>query len=185
MALLIPFDGKTPRVHPSAFLAPTAVLIGDVTVDEESSIWFGAVLRADFGAIRIGKRSSIQENVSVHVYPGSQTVVGDDVTVGHNAVLHDCQIGDGCLVGMGVVVLQHVTIGAHSLVAAGAVVTDNTQVPPNTLVAGIPAKPAKSIEGRSAEWLESSASGYVELARRYKEARIDRLVISSQNQSSS
>lgn len=169
MAHLIPFRGRKPRVHPTAFVAPTAVLIGDVEVGEESSIWFGAVLRGDHPThgIRIGSRTSIQDNCVIHVSAEGPTMVGDDVTVGHGAVFESCEIRRGALIGMNAVLLHHCIIGEESLVAAGSVVPTGLEVAPRTLVAGSPATPRKQLEGDSAGWIRGSASHYVALSREY------------------
>jgi carbonic anhydrase/acetyltransferase-like protein (isoleucine patch superfamily) len=167
--VIIPFEGRTPRVHPTAFVAPTAVLIGDVEVGPESSIWFGAVLRGDDPdhGIRIGARTSIQDNCVAHVSARGPTVVGDDVTVGHGAVFESCEIGDGALIGMNAVLLHGAVIGTASLVAAASVVPDGMHVPPRTLVAGAPARIRKELSGESARWVRESAAHYLELSRRY------------------
>lgn len=174
MAHLIPFKGRTPRVHPTAFLAPTAVLIGDVEVGPESSIWFGAVLRGDHPdhGIRVGARCSIQDNCVLHVSAEGPTLVGDDVTVGHGAVFESCEIRRGALIGMNAVLLHHVVVGEESLVAAGSVVGTGTEVPPRTLVAGAPAIVRKQLEGESAGWIVGSAAHYVALSREYLEQEI-------------
>jgi carbonic anhydrase/acetyltransferase-like protein (isoleucine patch superfamily) len=171
MAHIIPFGGKRPRIHPSAFIAPTAVLIGDVEVGEESSIWFGAVLRGDHPdhGIRIGRRTSIQDNVVVHVSAEGPTLIGDDVTVGHGAAFESCEIRRGALIGMNAVLLHHAIIGEESLVAALSVVAAGTEVPPRALVAGAPATVRKSLEGSSADWIRGGGSHYVELSRQYLE----------------
>ena len=169
MAHIIPFNGKTPRVHETAFLAPTAVLIGDVEVGAESSIWFGAVLRGDHPdhGIRVGARTSIQDNCVLHVSARGATLVGDDVTVGHGAVFESCIIGAGALIGMNAVLLHGCTIGEGALVAALSVVPSGMQVPARTLVAGSPATVRKQLEGESASWVKDSSQHYVELSREY------------------
>ncbi len=169
MAHIIPFGGHTPRIHPTAFVAPTAVLIGDVEVGEESSIWFGAVLRGDHPehGIRIGRRTSVQDNCVLHVSADGPTLVGDDVTIGHGAVFESCEIGDGALIGMNAVLLHHVVVGERALVAALSVVPSEMAVPPGTVVAGAPATVRKELAGESADWIEVGASHYVELSRRY------------------
>lgn len=174
MALIIPFNGKTPRVHETAFLAPTAVLIGDVEVGAESSIWFGAVLRGDHPdhGIRVGARTSIQDNCVLHVSARGATIVGDDVTVGHGAVFESCVIGAGALIGMNAVLLHGCTIGEEALVAALSVVPTGMQVPARTLVAGSPATIRKELKGESAGWVKDSAQHYVELSREYIEQNI-------------
>lgn len=170
MATLIPFNGRMPQVHPGAFVAPTAVLIGDVVVGEDSSIWFGAVLRGDDPehGIRIGARSSVQDNCVLHVSARGPTVVGDDVTIGHGAIFESCEIRRGALVGMNAVILQGAVVGEEALVAAGSVVPADMEVPPRMLAAGAPATVRKALEGESARWVRASARHYVELARSYQ-----------------
>ena len=169
MAVVIPFDGKTPRIHPSAFLAPTAVLIGDVTIGAESSVWFGAVLRGDhpeFG-ITIGRRTSVQENCVVHVGRWGPTVVGDDVTVGHGAKFECCTIGDRSVIGMNAVILQRARIGVECVIAANAVVLEGAEIPDRSVVAGVPGKIKKTLEGGAAEWIQDGGAHYVQLSRKY------------------
>lgn len=171
MALILPFNGHTPKVAESAFLAPTAVLIGDVTVGEEASIWFGAVLRGDnpeHGVV-IGARSNIQENCVVHVGHWGPTVVGEDVTVGHGAKFESCEIGDNTVVGMNAVILQGARVGAGCVLAAGTVVLEGADIPAHSLVAGVPGRIRKSLEGASARWVEGGGGHYVRLSRRYME----------------
>ncbi len=174
MARIIPFNGITPTVHPTAWLAPTAVLIGDVEVGPESSIWFGAVLRGDHPdhGIRVGARTSVQDNCVIHVSAEGPTLIGDDVTVGHGAAFESCEIRRGALIGMNSVLLHHTVIGEESLVAAGSVVTSGTEVPPRTLVAGSPATIRKALQGKSAGWIQGSADHYVALSREYLEQEI-------------
>jgi carbonic anhydrase/acetyltransferase-like protein (isoleucine patch superfamily) len=177
MAHLIEFNGKSPRVHPTAFVAPTAVLIGDVEVGEESSIWFGAVLRGDHPehGIRIGRRTSIQDNCVLHVGDPGPTFVGDDVTVGHGAVFESCTIRRGALIGMNAVLLHGCVIGEEALVAALSVVPQDTDIPPRTLVAGSPARVRKQLAGESARWVQRSADHYVALSRSYLDQGIGRV----------
>ena len=169
MALILPFGGATPRIAPDAFLAPTAVLIGNVTVEAEASIWFGAVLRGDHpeNAIVVGRRTSVQDNCVVHVGDWRPTVIGAECTIGHGAKFESCTIGDGCIVGMNAVILQEAEIGEESLVAAGAVVLERTVVPPRSLVAGVPARVRKTLEGSAARWVQGGGRHYVELSRAY------------------
>ena len=176
MATIIPYQGKTPRVDPSAFIAPTAVLIGDVEIGAQASVWFGAVLRGDhagFG-IRIGARTSIQDNCVLHVSARGATIVGDEVTVGHGAVFESCQIERGALIGMNAVLLHGCVIGEESLVAALSVVPSGMIVPPRTLVAGAPAQVRKQLTGESADWVRGSAQHYVDLSRSYLAENIER-----------
>lgn len=167
--MIITYGGKTPRIHPTAFVAPTAVIIGDVEVGAESSIWFGAVLRGDHPdrRIRIGARSSIQDNCVLHVSARGDTVVGDDVTVGHGAVFESCEVRRSALVGMNAVILHDAVIGEESLVAALSVVPEGMKVPARTLVAGAPARVRRELAGDAVHWVRDSAGHYVELSRRY------------------
>jgi carbonic anhydrase/acetyltransferase-like protein (isoleucine patch superfamily) len=139
-ASVLTVAGKAPRLDSTSFVASGARIIGDVTLAEGASVWYNAVLRADSAAIFVGAGSNLQDNVSVHVDAGYPVVIGDDVSVGHNAVVHGCTIGDRCLVGMGAVVLSGAVIGEGSLIAAGAVVLEGSEIPPGSLVAGVPGK---------------------------------------------
>jgi carbonic anhydrase/acetyltransferase-like protein (isoleucine patch superfamily) len=169
MALVIPFRGKTPRIHPSAFLAPNATIIGNVTIGAESSVWFGAVVRGDdpdHGVI-IGRRTSIQENCVVHVGHWGPTVVGDDVTVGHGAKFECCTIGDRSVVGMNAVILQNAVIGEECVIAANTVILERAEIPARSVVAGVPGKIKKTLEGGAADWIEGGGQHYVDLSREY------------------
>jgi carbonic anhydrase/acetyltransferase-like protein (isoleucine patch superfamily) len=169
MAHILPFGGFTPRIHPTAFVAPTAVLIGNVEVGPEASVWFGAVLRGDdpqYG-IRVGARANIQDNCVVHVSARGPTIIGEEVTVGHGAVFESCEIRRGALIGMNAVVLQGAVIGEEALVAALSVVPEGMEVPPRTLVAGVPARARKELGDESSRWIRETARHYVELSRRY------------------
>ncbi|HEV2146954.1 MAG TPA: gamma carbonic anhydrase family protein [Longimicrobiaceae bacterium] len=169
MATILPFRGIWPRIHPTAFVAPTAVVIGNVTVGEEASIWFGAVLRGDEPEheISVGARTSIQDNCVIHVSRRGPTVIGPEVTVGHGAIMESCTVGRGALIGMNAVILQGATVGEQALVAAGAVVPDGGEVPARHLAAGTPARVKKELEGASLDWVQHSAGHYVELSRDY------------------
>jgi carbonic anhydrase/acetyltransferase-like protein (isoleucine patch superfamily) len=151
----------TPVIAPSAFIAAGARIIGAVTIDEGASVWFNAVLRADSAAIVIGPRSNVQDNVSVHVDQGHGVVVGSDVSVGHNAVVHGCTIGDGSLIGMGSVVLSGAVIGAGCLIAAGAVVLEGSVFPDGSLVAGVPAKVRRSLTDDEKAGIAGNAAAYL------------------------
>ena len=165
--MFIEYRGKTPLVHPTAFVAPTAVLIGDVEVGAEASVWFGTVVRGDNGPIRIGARTSVQDNAVLHVTEGGSTLVGADVTIGHGAVLEDCTIGDGALVGMNAVVLNGASVGKGALVAAGSVVASGAAIPAHVLAVGMPAIVKRELAPGAAEKIEANASHYVELSRAY------------------
>ncbi len=170
MALLLPFKGKTPRVAPDAYLAPSAVLVGDVSVESEASIWFGAVLRGDHGefGIEVGPRTNIQDNCVVHVGDWQATVIGSDVTVGHGAKFESCTIEDGCVIGMNAVILPEARIGRGSMVAANSVVLEGTQVPQGSLVAGIPAKVRGPLKRSAAAQVERGGEYYVTRAQAYR-----------------
>lgn len=164
--MLIEFDGRRPQVAESAFIAPTAVLIGDVVVGEEASVWYGAVLRADFGRIVIGARANVQDNATIH--PDKEAVLEEEATVGHGAILEGCRVERGAIIGIGAIVLEGATIGEQAVVAAGSVVLEGAEVPPRTLVAGIPAVLKKQISGESLKRIELTAKLYVEISRSYR-----------------
>ncbi|HZY95820.1 MAG TPA: gamma carbonic anhydrase family protein [Candidatus Cybelea sp.] len=165
--MIIEYRGKRPKIDPSAFVAPNAVLIGDVDVGAESSIWFGAVLRGDNGPIRVGARTSVQDNAVVHVSERGGTFIADDVTIGHCAVMEDCAIERYALIGSNAVLLNGCTIGEGALIAAGSVVGERSAIPARVVAAGAPAKVKKSLHGEAAAWIEISADVYVKLSRTY------------------
>lgn len=169
MAHFVTYRGKRPTVAPDAFVAPSAVLIGDVTVGPEASIWFGAVLRGDDPdhGIVVGARANVQDNCVVHVGAWGPTVIGTDCTIGHGAMFESCTIGDHTVVGMNAVILQEAAIGPRCLVAAGAVVKEGETIPAGSLVAGVPATIRKTLDGSAARWVEKSGRHYVELSRSY------------------
>lgn len=169
MAHILQLDGRAPRIGEGVFLAPTAVLIGDVTVGENSSVWFGAVLRGDLSRIEVGARCSIQDNAVLHCTVGLPTIVGDGVTVGHGALLEGCAIEDEAVIGMGAVVLQHARVGARSVIAAGGVVAERMQVAPGMLAAGVPVAEKKPLSGSAARKSEGAIEHYEQLRRRYLE----------------
>ncbi|RIX28378.1 gamma carbonic anhydrase family protein [Amnibacterium setariae] len=168
MATILPFEGVLPRVHPSAYLAPTATLIGDVVVEADAVVMFGAVLRADRDRIVLGRGSNLQDNVVVHGDPGSPALLGAGMSVGHGAVVHGCTIGDDCLIGMNATVLNGAEIGAGSLVAGGAVVLEGTRLPARTLAAGVPAKPRRETTDEEVDRIRRNARTYRDLAAAYR-----------------
>jgi carbonic anhydrase/acetyltransferase-like protein (isoleucine patch superfamily) len=168
-ALILPWGGHTPVVSRTAFLARNATLIGDVTLADQSSVFYGAVLRADGGTIHLGERSNLQDNVTVHADPGMPTMIGKGVSVGHAAMLHSCIIEDNCLIGMSATVLTGAVIGTGSLVAAGAVVLEGTIIPPNSLVLGMPAKVHRELNAEQREHVRLNAEHYVEFGRLHAE----------------
>ncbi|MCX4751507.1 gamma carbonic anhydrase family protein [Kitasatospora sp. NBC_01287] len=163
-ALIAGVGGREPRVDPTAFVAPTAVVVGAVRLGPRASVWYQAVLRGDAEEIAVGADSNIQDNCTLHADPGFPLVVGERVTVGHNAVLHGCAVEDDVLVGMGARVLNGARIGRGSLVAAGAVVTQGAVVPPGSLVAGVPAKVRRPLTEEEAAGIKANAEGYLLLA---------------------
>lgn len=171
--LITGVGGREPSVDADAFVAPTAVVIGEVTLAPGSSVWYQAVLRADCGPISVGVDSNIQDNCSVHTDPGFPLTVGDRVSVGHNAVLHGCVIEDDVLIGMGATVLNGAHIGAGSLVAAQALVPQGMRVPPGSLVAGVPARVKRPVTAEELEGISFNAVGYVELAKAHRQAHAD------------
>jgi carbonic anhydrase/acetyltransferase-like protein (isoleucine patch superfamily) len=150
-------------------VAPTAVLIGDVIVEEGASVWFGAVLRGDFNQIVVGAGSSVQDNCVVHTTEDLPTLIGRNVTVGHLSLLEGCTIEDGAIVGMGSIVLNRARVGRRVMLAAGSVVNEDGEIPPEVLAAGAPAEVKKELDGSSSEWIESAAREYQELRLRYME----------------
>ena len=168
--LVRPFQGIYPKIGGQVFVADTARILGDVEIGEYASIWFGSVLRGDVGSIRVGARSNIQDLSLLHLSYGiSSTVIGEDVTVGHRAVIHGAIVGDGALIGIGAILLDNCEIGAECLVGAGSVVTPGTKIPPRRLVLGQPARVVRELD--ESEWSQGRtlALRYVELARAYRE----------------
>lgn len=168
MNQLIPFDGHTPSVHESAFVAPSATIIGDTSLGADSSAFYGVVVRGDTATITVGNGSNLQDNVVLHADFGFPTTIGDGVSVGHSAVVHGCTIEDNCLIGMSATVMNGAVVGAGSLVAGGAVVLEGAVIPPGSLVAGVPAKVRREMTEEELEHVKRNASHYVELARKHK-----------------
>src|SRR5215216_2802115 len=165
----LPFEDKRPLVADDAFIAPTAVLIGDVVVEEGASVWFGAVLRADFDRIVVGAGSSVQDNCVVHTNEDLPTMIGQNVTVGHLSLLEGCVIEDGALIGMGSIVLNRARVGRRAMLAAGSVVNEDGEIPPEVLAAGAPAEVKKELDGSASKWVEEAAREYQALRLRYME----------------
>ena len=165
---LFSFEGLTPQVHASAFIAPTATLVGDVIVEEGASVWYGAVIRADYAPVIVRKGANVQDNAVIHGPPGLTTDIGAGATVGHNCVVHGATLQEECIVSNGAVILDGATIGAHSLVAAGSVVPARATIGPGMLAAGAPATVRRPVKGTGAEvWVEMNAAAYAELAIRH------------------
>src|SRR5256885_5588719 len=166
--IVLPFDGKKPRLGQGVFVAENAALIGDVEIGNDCSIWFGTVLRGDVNHIRIGSRTNIQDNCVLHVtHERWPAIVAEEVTIGHAAIVHGCTVKKGALIGMGSRVLDGAVVGECALVAAGAVVSEGFVVPPRTLVAGVPAKVKRPLTDAELDRLDMSWKHYVELKDRY------------------
>ncbi len=168
------FKGFQPEIAPSAFIAETAVIIGDVSIGNESSIWYNVVARGDVNFIRIGDRSNVQDMTMLHVThkktaddPGAPLIIGDDVTIGHSVTLHGCTLGNGCFIGMQAMVMDTAVVGEGALVGARALVTEGTVIPPHTLWIGAPAKYKRDLTRQEIDWLKKSAANYVRYSREF------------------
>ena len=168
MATILGFDGQHPDIDPSAWLAPTATVIGRVRIEAGAVVMFGAVLRGDRDRIVLGAGSNLQDNAVVHTDPGAPALIGPGVSIGHGAVVHGCTIEDDCLIGMSATVLNRAMVGTGSLVAAGAVVLEGAEVPPASLVAGVPGKVRRPLTEEEREAVRRNAATYRELAEAYR-----------------
>ncbi len=169
--MILDFDGKRPALGTNTFVAPDAHLIGDVTLGSQVSIFFGAVLRGDLLAIRVGDRSNIQEHSMVHTSHGrSPAIIGESCTIGHRAIIHGCTIGSRCLIGMGSIVLDDTVIEDECLIAAGSVVPEGKRIPPRSMVMGVPGKVVRTLGEEEIRKLTLSADGYVALGAKYAQA---------------
>lgn len=163
------FQNSHPVIHETAYVADDAIVIGDVEIGAESSVWFGSILRGDVNSIRIGERTNIQDGTIIHVSSKTHpTVLEDEVTLGHRVTLHGCYIETGCLIGMGSIILDGVRVGRNSLVAAGSLLTPNTLVPPRVLVMGSPARVKRELSDDEVKDLERFWRNYVSLSRVYQ-----------------
>ena len=167
--IILPYRGKTPAIDPTAFIAPTAAVIGDVTVGAGASIWFGAVVRGDFQPITIGQNTNIQENATIHVMRDVPVCIGDNVLVGHNAVVHCSRIGDNTLIGMGSIVMGYSEIGENVVIGAGTVLPQHKKIPSNSLVFGNPAQIVRALRDDEIEALREAAQNYAGLGAEYKQ----------------
>ena len=168
---LYEFEGRSPRVHETAWIAPTAVVIGDVEIGPESSVWYGTVVRSDFGPIRIGRGSNIQDNCVLHGGDDPSTFIGDDVTVGHGCIVHSARIESGALIGNGASVLDGAVVGEGAVVAAGSVVTPGSSVRAGRLAVGRPATDDRSLDGHpAADAAKRAPQEYRELRERHRAA---------------
>jgi carbonic anhydrase/acetyltransferase-like protein (isoleucine patch superfamily) len=166
---LYEYRGKRPRVHPDAFVAPTAVLIGDVDVAEGASIWFGTVLRGDMARIEIGARTSIQDNSMIHTEVDQPSIIGEDVTVGHMALIHSSVVERNVLVGQAAVLVGGNRVAAGTIIGAGAVMPEGMEVPGRSLVLGVPARVVREVRPEDARWTVDAAAHYTELGRWYRQ----------------
>ena len=167
--MISPFNHIEPKIHETAFIADNAVVIGDVEIGEDASVWFGSVVRGDVNFIRIGARTNIQDLTMIHVSSKTHvTVLEEEITVGHNVTLHGCYVESGCLIGIGAILLDGVRVGRNSLVAAGSLLTPGTQIPPGSLVMGSPVKVKRALTDKELAYLEKSWRNYVELKKHYQ-----------------
>ena len=168
--LVLPYDGMEPVIDPTAWLAPNATVVGDAHIGPWASIFYGAVVRADMAAVRLGAGSNLQDNVVVHTDTGLPAIIGAGVTVGHAAVVHGCVIKDHCLIGMNATVLNRAVVGYGSLVAAGAVVREGAIIPPRSLVAGVPGRVLRPLTADEQDRVIAGSDIYIDLAARHREA---------------
>ena len=168
--VVLSIDGKTPKLSSSSFLASGSVVTGDVEIGDDSSIWFNVVMRGDVAPIRIGVRSNVQDNAVLHTDPGFPCIIGDDVTIGHSAVVHGSLVRNGVTIGMGAVVLSGSEIGESAIVAAGAVVTEGMKVSPGVIVAGVPARELRPVRADEQQRFAAGTQRYVERAKSYAAA---------------
>lgn len=166
-AIILPWNGTWPEIAEDAFVAPGAVLVGNVTVGSQSSIWFNTTIRGDIAPISVGERSSVQDNTVVHVNTDAPTTIGNDVTIGHGALVHGTTIHDGALIGMGSLVLSYSVVGRHAVIAAGALVPERAEVPDGAIMVGVPAKQREALSEDQVERLAGIPGRYVRVSRQY------------------
>lgn len=166
--MLIPYKGVAPTTFESNFIAPTADVIGQVTLSEDTNVWFGAVIRGDVASISIGERTNVQDNAVVHVATGFPTQIGNDVTIGHGAIVHGCTVGDTVLIGMGSIILDGAVIGKETMIGAGTLIPQGKVIPPGSLVMGSPGKVIRTLTEKEIVDLKASAEHYVSYAKEYK-----------------
>lgn len=167
--MIVPYKGDKPELDPTVFVAPGAKVIGDVRVGEESTIWFNTVLRGDEGPITIGRRCSIQDNSTIHLYEGAPVVVEDEVTVGHNVILHGCKVGKRSIIGMGSTILDHAEIGEECIIGANTLIPSGKKIPPRSLVVGSPGKVVRELSEKDLELIQLSIDSYVQKGYDYRE----------------
>ncbi|MED4206488.1 gamma carbonic anhydrase family protein [Neobacillus mesonae] len=167
--MIIPYKGKSPSVHESVFVAPGAYVIGDVQIGNESTVWFNAVIRGDDGPIIIGERCSIQDNSTLHLYEGFPVIIEDDVTIGHNVVLHGCKVGKRSIIGMGSTLLDNVEVGEECIIGANTLLAGGIKIPPRSLVLGSPGKVVRELTDKDLQMLQMSSESYVQKGKEYRE----------------
>ncbi|WP_028548648.1 gamma carbonic anhydrase family protein [Paenibacillus sp. UNC451MF] len=167
--MLHSYNGISPKIHPSVFIAPGVQIIGDVTIEEGASIWYNAVLRGDLAPIRIGRNSNIQDGCIGHVNTDQPLIVEDEVSVGHGAIIHGCRIGKGTLIGMGAIVLNGADVGEYALVGAGSIVTENKQISSYTLSLGSPAKAVRELQESDLQRMRRTMESYVKKGSEYRQ----------------
>ncbi len=173
------FNGILPKVPETAFIADDAIVIGDVELGENASVWFGSIVRGDVNFIRIGDRTNIQDGTVIHVSSKTHsTILENDITVGHRVTLHGCYIETGCLIGIGAIVLDSVRVGRNSLVAAGSLLTPGTIIPPGSMVMGSPAKVKRELTAEEIDGIAENVAKYVELSAIYKNGKVEKRFVS-------
>lgn len=168
MPTIMPYNGKQPKIHKNVFVAPNATVIGDVEIGEGSSLWFNTVVRGDFQPIRIGKYTNVQDNCTIHVMMDASTNIGDNVLIGHNAILYCAHIGSNCLIGMGSIILGYSEIGDNVILGAGTLLTQRKKIPSNSLVFGNPAEIVRALRDDEIQAVKESALHYHTVAEKYK-----------------
>ncbi|MDQ1145976.1 carbonic anhydrase/acetyltransferase-like protein (isoleucine patch superfamily) [Bacillus sp. SORGH_AS 510] len=167
--MLITYKGVSPSVHESVFMAPGSYIIGNVQIGKESTVWFNAVLRGDDGTIIVGERCSIQDNSTIHLYEGFPVIIEDDVTVGHNVILHGCKIGKRSIIGMGSTLLDNVEVGEECIIGANTLLAGGIKIPPRSLVLGSPGKVVRELTEKDLQMLQMSSEHYVQKGKEFRE----------------
>ena len=166
--LTLPYNGVWPRISPLAFVAPTAVIVGDVEIADEASVWFGVVIRGDMAPVRIGPRSNVQDNTVIHTDAGAPAIIGADCSVGHAAIVHGAAVGDGALIGMGATLLNRAEVGAGAIIAAGALLPEGKRIPAGQLAMGSPARPARAVNEAERARMREGVGHYLTYAKEYR-----------------
>lgn len=166
--MIIPYNDKKPSIHETVFVAPGVHLIGDITIGKESTIWFNAVLRGDEDSIYIGEKCSIQDNSTIHLYEGCPVVIEDEVTVGHNVILHGCKVGKRSIIGMGSTILDNVEIGEECIIGANTLIASGNKIPPRSLVVGSPGKVVRTLNDKDLQLIQLSIDTYVQKGKEFR-----------------